>query len=94
MPEKKAVKKPKEKWRLKSWYKVVAPAMFDNATIGETIAASPEMLKGRVLETTLQALIGDVTKGYFKLYFQIDEVKGSEAFTKFIGHELANDYVR
>ncbi|MDI6708117.1 MAG: 30S ribosomal protein S3ae [Candidatus Thermoplasmatota archaeon] len=94
MPEKKATKKPKDKWKLKSWYKVIAPAMFDNATLGETLANTPEKLKGRVLETTAQDLTGDVTKGYFKLYFQINEVRGSEAFTRFIGHELSNDYVR
>ncbi|MDI6855761.1 MAG: 30S ribosomal protein S3ae [Candidatus Thermoplasmatota archaeon] len=94
MPEKKATKKPKDKWKLKSWYKVIAPAMFDNATLGETIADTPEKLKGRVLETTAQDLTGDVTKGYFKLYFQINEVRGSEASTRFIGHELSNDYVR
>lgn len=86
--------KVKDKWKAKGWYRVAAPEMFNNALIAETVADTPEKLIGRTVETTMQELTGDVSKTHLKLRFQINDVKGSDAHTRFIGHNLANDYIR
>ncbi|MCA6214698.1 MAG: small subunit ribosomal protein S3Ae [Thermococcaceae archaeon] len=84
----------RDKWKLKNWYIVYAPEFFGSKEIGLTPADDPEKVKGRVIETTLKDLTGDFTKGHVKLYFQIYDVKGQNAYTKFKGHKLARSYIR
>jgi len=89
-----AARKLKDKWKSKEWYKVTAPDFFNNSVIAETPADDPEKLMGRVTEVTLQDLTGDFSKMHIKLRFQVFDVAGQEAKTKFIGHDLTSDYVR
>jgi small subunit ribosomal protein S3Ae len=89
-----ATRKAKEKWMNKIWYKIYAPETFDKKQIGETLSADPSKLVGRVVETTIQELAGDLSKVHIKLKFQITEIKGADAHTKFIGHDLTSDYIR
>lgn len=84
----------KETWRAKEWYDIIAPPMFGGAKIGETPTLDARQLSGRVLETTLGDLIDDFSKSHIKLYFQVRGVEGNRAVTKFIGHDMARDYVR
>jgi small subunit ribosomal protein S3Ae len=62
--------------------------------VGETPAADPSNLIGRVFETTLGELIEDFSKSHIKLYFQVRSLDGDRALTTFIGHEMARDYIR
>lgn len=94
MAKDRAHKKVKDKWKAKEWYRVMAPVMFKNALIAETIADEPGKLKGRIVETTMQELSGDAAKTHFKLRFQINSIKGNEAYTEFVGHSLTSDYIR
>ena len=87
-------RKTREAWKAKQWYRVLAPGMFGEAEIGETPAREPEMLLGRVSEASLQDMSGDFTKSHIKLYFKINGIKGTDASTEFIGHNMTSDYVR
>ncbi len=87
-------KKTRDTWRDKRWYTVYAPPLFGNSEVGETLASDPELLKGRKIETTLREVTGDFTQQHVKLYFQIYDVKGDKAYTRFTGHDLTRDYVR
>jgi small subunit ribosomal protein S3Ae len=87
-------KRRAKSWRDKAWYEVVAPPMFGEASVGETPAADPSFLTGRVFETTLGELIEDFSKSHIKLHFRVRGVEGSRALTTFIGHEMARDYIR
>lgn len=84
----------RERWRLKKWYQVIAPPVFGEVVIATTPANEPWKLLGRVIETTLFDLTGDITQVHVHLYFQIYKVEGDKAFTRFKGHELARDYMR
>ena len=42
----------------------------------------------------MRELTGDFSKQYVKLKFQISEVAGDTATTRFIGHQVTSDYVR
>lgn len=92
--QQKTRKKVRDKWDMKGWYKMYAPAMFNNIVLGETLSDSSSKLIGRTVEATVQELTGDMTKPHIKLYFKIDNVKGNEASTVFIGQNLTSDYVR
>ncbi|MFW3145873.1 MAG: 30S ribosomal protein S3ae [Thermoplasmatota archaeon] len=88
------VKKLKDKWKAKQWYSIVAPDLFNRAKIGETLADEPDKLMGRTVEVTLQDLTGDFRMMHIKLKFKVVDHTTSEAFTRFVGHDLTSDYIR
>lgn len=87
-------RKVRDRWRAKTWYDVLSPEMFNEQPIAETIADEPEKVIGRVCETTMQDVAGDFSKMHIKLYFKVHKVRGQEALTDFIGHEMTSDYIR
>ncbi|MFQ6085761.1 MAG: 30S ribosomal protein S3ae [Candidatus Bathyarchaeia archaeon] len=93
MPRKKP-RKVKDKWRSKTWYAIYAPSYFGGRKITETIADDPSKLVGRIVETSLYELTGDLTRDYVTLRFQINEVKEGGATTVFQGHRCARDFIR
>lgn len=90
----KEAKKLKDKWKSKQWYPIVAPEMFNRVQIGETLSDDPVKLKGRTIEVTLQDLTGDFKLMHVKLKFQVSDFSTSEAFTRYVGHDLTSDYIR
>ncbi len=84
----------KDKWKMKKWYKVVAPPVFESIPIGTTPADEEWKLLGRVFEVTLFDITGDFSKHYVHLYFQVHDVQEGVAYTRFKGHELARDYLK
>jgi len=84
----------RDKWKMKRWYEVLAPEMFNYISLGTIPADDPDKLIGRVLETTLYDITGDISQVHVKLYFQIIRVEEDKAYTWFKGHELARDYMR
>ncbi len=68
--------------------------MFGETKVGETPASEPAQLLGRKVETSLGDLVQDVSKSYIKLFFQIKRVDGTKAFTEFVGHDLAQHFMR
>jgi small subunit ribosomal protein S3Ae len=89
-----AARKLKDKWKLKTWYNVIAPDVFDGAILGETAADDPAKLLDRVMEVTVQDLTGDFSKMHIKLQFKVHDVRGGDAYTRFVGHDMTSDYVR
>jgi len=97
MAEKKvrtSTKKIKDRWKAKSWYTIVAPDMFNRQVIGETLTDEPTKIHGRITETTVQDLTGDFSKMHIKLLLKALDVRGSEVFTQFAGHDMTSDYIR
>lgn len=87
-------RKVKDKWRLKEWYRILAPDMFNNTQIAETLSDEGEKVLGRVTEVSMQDITGDFSKMHIKLQFKIKEVSGFDAHTQFVGHTLTSDYIR
>lgn len=83
----------KEKWKGKEWFQILAPKFIGEIPIGETPSTDADLLKGRVIEATLFDLTEDPSKYYIKLFFKIDSVEGSKAYTKFFGHECTRDFL-
>ena len=89
-----AGRRVKDKWKTKSWYRIVAPTMFENAVVGDTPATEPEDLLGRVTEVSLQDLVGDFSKVHIKVKLKVNGVRGGECVTRFVGHDMTTDYIR
>ena len=86
-----------DKWSAKQLYQIYTPSNFlegDEKIIGETIANDPKKLIGRVIEVSLADINNDYSKMHVKLEFQIVEVVGNTARTRFKGHTFARDYLR
>ena len=94
MAKAKARRRVRDTWKEKSWYTIKTPVNFEDKEIGETPARDPELLIGRGVEVTMRELTGDFSKQYIKLRFEIDNVAGDVANTKFTGHKTTTDYVR
>lgn len=86
----------KDRWKLKSWYEIITPEVFNNVSVGHTPADEPWKLMGRVIDTTLYDITGDFTYVHVHVYLQVNGVdeKNLKVYTMFKGHELARDYIR
>ena len=94
MAKAKSRRRVRDTWKEKSWYTIKTPVNFEDKEIGETPAKDPNLLIGRGVEITMRELRGDFSKQYIKLRFEIDNVAGTVANTKFTGHRTTTDYVR
>jgi small subunit ribosomal protein S3Ae len=89
-----AARKVKDRWKAKEWYKIQAPMMFNQAPLGETPSSDAATLIGRTTEVTVHDLTGDFSKMHVKLKFRVNDVRGFEAHTVFVGQDLTSDYIR
>ena len=78
----------------KRWYDLIAPEQFDRTELGSTFADEPDKVCGRTVEVTLGDITGDQGENNTKLTFKVNDVSSDAAYTEFIKHELARDYVR
>jgi small subunit ribosomal protein S3Ae len=72
---------------------VHAPKFLGEGVIGDTPAIDAGMVKDRVVESNLFELTSDASKFHMKLFFKVDSVNGSEAYTKFFGQECTRDFI-
>ncbi len=92
--ERAAARRVRDRWRAKVWYTIIAPETFSSKELGMTPANEPEKVIGRIAEATLYDLTGNFKKMHVKLYFKINRIQGTNAFTRFIGHDMTTDYIR
>ncbi|MFX0013653.1 MAG: 30S ribosomal protein S3ae [Promethearchaeota archaeon] len=86
-----------DKWSAKELYQIYTPPNFlegEEKIIGDTLSNDPNKLIGRVIEVSLADINNDYSKMHVKLEFQIVEVVGNKARTRFKGHSFARDYLR
>ena len=84
-----------DKFKLKSWYKVEAPAYITDKDLGETISDEPEKLFGRIIEMARLGIVKDIlTDINLKIRFKIVKVEGNICRTEFVGHEIAKEQIR
>jgi small subunit ribosomal protein S3Ae len=71
----------------KLWYDILAPKQFGEKKIGESLAAEPKQLIGRVVKVALSDLGDEFQKFYLKLVLKVVDVAGTQAKTEIIGHD-------
>ncbi|MDN5358826.1 MAG: small subunit ribosomal protein S3Ae [Candidatus Diapherotrites archaeon] len=81
-------------WKLKRWYKIVAPRIWDEREVGETAASDEKLLYGRTVEIPASMLTGSIGHAQYLVRFQIRQVVGSEARTEFVGYELDRAFIK
>jgi len=85
-----------DKWKMKSWYTLVAPEMFDSKEIGQVVSSDEPNLINRKVKVGLGDMLDSFSQStaYTSMYFRVKEIKGKTAHCAFIGHELVPGYVR
>ena len=83
-----------DKWKLKSWYNVMAPKVFGDKKVGSVVGDEDGKVIHRKIITNLGEMTGEMPHSYTRLILRINEIKGKTAYTKLIGHELIRSYVR
>ncbi|MDD5317697.1 MAG: 30S ribosomal protein S3ae [Candidatus ainarchaeum sp.] len=83
-----------DKWKMKKWYSVIAPDMFESREIGSMPADDDSRIMNRLVRISLGDVTGDLSQAYTLLVFRVAEVKGKTAYTRLVGHELSPSYLR
>ncbi len=89
-----AVQRGVDKWKLKKWFSVYAPKMFNSELIGEIPASSEKAVAGRNLTVGLDQLTHNPSNAFTNMVFKITEVNGESASTKLVRMELMFSYIR
>ncbi len=87
----------KDAWKMKKWYNIFAPEVFNSVKIGTTPATEEAHVLGRIIELNLADLSGDFSdpkKQRQNLFFKIDSIQGTDAQTKLIKVEAVRDFER
>ena len=84
-----------DKRKMKSWYTLVAPEIFDSKEMGQVVSSDEANLINRKVKIGLGDMLDSFSQStaYTAMYFRIKEVRGKSAITAFIGHELVPGYV-
>ena len=86
-----------DKWKMKKWYSVKAPAIFDSKELCEVVAGDEKGLLNRVVRKSLLELgIGGSSQisMFTTLFFRINDVKGTDASTIVLGHEISPSFLK
>lgn len=96
MAKKRTTKKTVDKWKLKVWYKVVAPEEYENKELGEVPASDPKILINKIIKSPLFLLGGrpGASSINTRIKFRIVDIKGTTAFTRLIGHEIDQSFIK
>lgn len=81
-------------WKSKKVYQILAPENFDGQGIGETVASEPGKLIGRTVNISLGELTSERAKNYMNLVFEVYDVKGDKAVTRFKRFFIPVGYLR
>jgi small subunit ribosomal protein S3Ae len=77
----------------KQWYDIMAPKIFGERIVGETLAVDPKYLMGRKIQVSLMELSRNYSQFFIKLDLQIEKIEGNKAYTKLIGHDIMRERV-
>jgi small subunit ribosomal protein S3Ae len=86
-----------DKWKLKKWYSVKAPLMFESRELCEAVASDDKRLINRIVKNSLLELgMGGASQMamFTTLRFRINGVNGTDASTVLIGHDIAPSFIR
>jgi small subunit ribosomal protein S3Ae len=83
-----------DKWKMKSWYTIYAPEIFEGKEIGKVPALEDKYLANRIIRISLAEITGDLSQSYASIIFRVDSIKGKSANTKMMGHELSKGYLK
>jgi small subunit ribosomal protein S3Ae len=89
-----AVQKGADKWKLKKWFNVYAPNVFNNAMIGEMPAKDDAAAIGRTIVLNLDYITHNPAHAYTNVILKVTGTEGEAAHTSLVRMEMLNSYLR
>ncbi len=89
-----ALQKKSENWKLKKWYTVHAPKVFNDAAVGEMPANDEKAAMGRNIVVGLDSLTKNPSHAYTTATLKVIEVSGANANTALVSISQLYSYVR
>jgi ribosomal protein S3AE len=83
-----------KKQKKKKWCPIVAPAMFNNKVIGESLLDDASMLMNRHVTANMMQLNGDMKRQNVSIMFKVVDVKEGKALTEAVKYEISSSSLR
>lgn len=83
-----------KKQKKKKWCPIVAPEMFSNKVIGESLLDDASMLMNRYVTVNMMQLLGDMKKQNMSVMFKVNDIKDGKALTVPVKFELSSSGLR
>lgn len=92
----KVKKKDKDvsKWKKKKWFPIIAPKMFDNTVLGETVTFDSSEVVGKAVMVNLMNLTGEVKNQNVNVRFKVRNVVEGKGQTEVIGYTLSPSFIK
>ena len=84
----------KTKVAKKEWYPIIAPKIFREAVIGETVVYDPDKMIGKSMSENLMNLTNDVKKQNMKVVFEVVSVENNRALTEITGYKMVPSSIK
>ena len=84
----------KTKVAKKEWYPIIAPKIFREAVIGETVVYDPDKMIGKSMSENLMNLTNDVKKQNIKVVFEVVNVENKRALTEITGYKMVPSSIK
>lgn len=81
-------------WKKKKFYDIIAPAVFSDKSVGESMCYSPEDLMNKVITVNLMNLTDNPRKQNFNIKLKVTKVSDNKGFTKPIVLTMSQSYIR
>ncbi|MCL4403281.1 MAG: hypothetical protein M1500_00805 [Candidatus Marsarchaeota archaeon] len=89
-----ALERKVDKFKLKKWYNVYAPKVFDSAIIGEMPGNDEKAVMGRSIVVGMDSLTHNTSKMNTNVRLKVTEVSGNAAHTNVVRIETLYSYLR
>ncbi len=83
-----------DKWKMKKWFSVYAPSIFNDVVIGEMPANDDKAAAGRKVVVSMDLLTKNPAHAYTNVVLKVVDVKGDAAHTKVVSIEQLYSYMR
>lgn len=83
-----------DNWKKKKWYAIIAPKLFNEAKIGETLVLENEELMGKKVTVNMMALTGEMRKKDTQVTFLINKVENGRAMTEMDKYEVLGSSIK
>jgi ribosomal protein S3AE len=83
-----------KKQKKKKWCPIVAPEMFNNRVIGESLLDDASQLMGKAITVNMMQLTGDMKKQNMNIMFKVIDVKEGKGITQAVRFELSPSSIR
>ena len=81
-------------WKKKRWYKLIAPALFNNEVLGESPALDADVVEKRTITANLMTLTRDMKKQHVDVTFEVNKIQGDSAFTEMKRYEINPTFIK